>query len=1839
MMIDAPGSPLGAPVIKATTAMWKKAENETPPLGVLCVEILSNDTIRVKMGNGVNTYKELPYFANEYTLSKVADWAPNVPYEKNNLVSYNGSLMMALENLEPSTVFDASKWKAISSQEVSNEIASKLPSVDANHNLLDNATAVASPTDLKINFSFYNLYNKETGQKVCTIPLADETNSGAMSAAAYAQLQNNTTRIQALEGRVSFFLVDMSAIGSDTPTQAELLALFKTASGMDDPFDGATLVSEDNTSIRYRYYASAATWKLDNTGGVGIASQNNLGVVSGSTEKGKVFVEADGSMSLNDYDKIVEGKTYNAKGLSTDVDGSGNLPCVTEANLQTDSEDENKSIMDLIVKEDGVTKTGIKGISINGVRMDFEEKLLSIHTASERENFHLENGPYKVTSPYATVDMYGHLVIFDEEVPGKGIIRKPNGEIQEVTDLGIYAPDSSVNLIHILGPKDEEVCYIVNEKSQSTTLLFYPDGTYKTVDMPNGNSAYTPQNIQNVELLTSVDYERHSLFMYDHKKGVAGGGISAYILLQLETGKVSVVDETTPPCTGYGDTFDLTKQFTAMKLTWEGNTDYKDLEPDSSNVIDTTYADSSMGNRRLPYKTGAWNTMHGSVRKYRPITAEHNGVYHSELGAQIMWEFGSSATNTQVLFATPEGFLGWSNGFAANVSAENRNYREIELRSGDYAGKKAIILYSNKNTSTNHIFFVNTPDGNPEKTVCSILETNTANLNAINDRNPIASGTVIPWRPNHVLVDKHRIYFADGDENITDTITKQHRWFTYINQSEIAPCESVGEEVYRQFDLHCIDAQAGVEDGVTREWNACGFEFMEYINFGTEANPYKGILVKGIGNIDVFLPDEPDEWVDPVTIPSIEAGEGEEVEEEPTYIPGYWKNAPYFVHRDDNSSNFNPLKVPTNMRNWARYANTCATWHRHHFQCLGIGNYIENPAINPTNRVLDYYLDEITGKVVCGAIYFDKEANTTKNVGLPIIVSDDLMLFWNFDGSANCLALFWNPENEMADYVSPDDFEPIFNGDWTPPRGTTGLILYKEMDLSASLMQEGYVANLYFFDPDTSRSDYVKLAIKRNYPTMEADEGDEASERPSVASQFVPEYSLPALPRQMAVGNLIAYSNNRVILTTAGNDTVCSYLTVNSGQALAVMYPDNCHLKDVYDITNPFNPEESSNRAYAIFAGDKSFFYVLERDVLTGIPQLTRYSMAEKVQGRLWALPHGEVDGVKTLRFAMGAPNFKNATPGTPFTIIERIGGTVQGDANPFEFTKVRDVKLELEDGLFAGDAGTLSTPELIPYDKGSVRFGNQEFNFNNLEGSTYSANQDMELLGIDDDGQPVYGQRDSHGTNNYIWANPTANSFNSKLDKVVAEVGMDAGKDNWYNLRPMTNNYMPARKIADGWKAFAEDTPFSTDGDSSLELAVKGGENATVWLLSEDSTRTGYFNLGEHRFKKALVSLAVASSANNKLKEGKRIQVLFDIPSANLKGSTIAAFATRNIMNSCFNATFRKEKFSLLLTYYDVLDHVPAIFDLSGEHEISAADFLNHTAQLPVYAPVQSIDPEAPLFDLHTNQILSGIYHRRNNQLPNALEGPEGEIPPYFEFTDDNCSMVFKGADNLPIEGIKPFYDQVRTCHPRAGDRASIVFMNRDEYDLENGTAYVSCFLMDENNVAKFQQIEFPDANEIIKALSYTNNKMEFFATVKSWSLTFPTLSPERIDIAPLATASVYFNFGLELAMLLSDDGFNVHMYVPQSLVITYKGEVVETISLKDLILRGQTMAEYMSIINTMSVNLVNANKVITQMAEMNNALLKKCQILEAKVGYMEVDTLYAKNLLLESKYPDVTY
>lgn len=172
-----------------------------------------------------------------------------------------------------------------------------------------------STTSIKLDGAKQNILTGATSTSTITLPVASGSQAGIMNASTYTAIQTNANNINAiLNGSVAVSGLPAS------PTQAELATAWRMATGLSDLVNGAKILDNTNQKI-WTYYLNVLTWyesPVGETITVSTATNSSQGIVQGdATTDGKVFVESNGTMSLNGWDQVVDDIADNMADIAS----------------------------------------------------------------------------------------------------------------------------------------------------------------------------------------------------------------------------------------------------------------------------------------------------------------------------------------------------------------------------------------------------------------------------------------------------------------------------------------------------------------------------------------------------------------------------------------------------------------------------------------------------------------------------------------------------------------------------------------------------------------------------------------------------------------------------------------------------------------------------------------------------------------------------------------------------------------------------------------------------------------------------------------------------------------------------------------------------------------------------------------------------------------------------------------------------------------------------------------------------------------------------------------------------------------------------------------------------------------------------------------------------------------------------------------------------------------------------------------------------------------------------------------------------------------------------------
>lgn len=168
-------------------------------------------------------------------------------------------------------------------------------------NVINNVAIDAQANNVNLTSKSINIKTGAiTNNANIALPIASSTQMGLMPKESYELLGDLSNRVNSLEGETSRYYYS----ASENPTAAQI-DTFAREQGKVPPFAGVAIIVAGTYHI-WRYYENNNIgWRDDGVDTVQQATNTSLGIVKGSDSYGKIFVENDGSMSLNGWDTII----------------------------------------------------------------------------------------------------------------------------------------------------------------------------------------------------------------------------------------------------------------------------------------------------------------------------------------------------------------------------------------------------------------------------------------------------------------------------------------------------------------------------------------------------------------------------------------------------------------------------------------------------------------------------------------------------------------------------------------------------------------------------------------------------------------------------------------------------------------------------------------------------------------------------------------------------------------------------------------------------------------------------------------------------------------------------------------------------------------------------------------------------------------------------------------------------------------------------------------------------------------------------------------------------------------------------------------------------------------------------------------------------------------------------------------------------------------------------------------------------------------------------------------------------------------------------------------------
>lgn len=148
------------------------------------------------------------------------------------------------------------------------------------------------------------------------LPVASETQAGVINPATYGSIQDSAEKIELLLN-ASVAVNDLAA----APSQDDLTAAWKTATGKDELINGAKILDVTNNKT-WTYYSNDTTWVSVDNNNPTIELKNFTNEAAGqikgdNTTDGKVQAEADGTGSVKGWDTVKTDISNNASAITT----------------------------------------------------------------------------------------------------------------------------------------------------------------------------------------------------------------------------------------------------------------------------------------------------------------------------------------------------------------------------------------------------------------------------------------------------------------------------------------------------------------------------------------------------------------------------------------------------------------------------------------------------------------------------------------------------------------------------------------------------------------------------------------------------------------------------------------------------------------------------------------------------------------------------------------------------------------------------------------------------------------------------------------------------------------------------------------------------------------------------------------------------------------------------------------------------------------------------------------------------------------------------------------------------------------------------------------------------------------------------------------------------------------------------------------------------------------------------------------------------------------------------------------------------------------------------------
>lgn len=250
------------------------------------------------------------YYKNKYFLCKGKYTLNGEEYIPGNFAMSSGSEWVKIAN--SGQVISVNGKDGIVVLEASDVGALSLKQADKD--VIEGLNISYNGDNVYLNKQFVNIATADTTELTEQIKLASDTQAGLMSTADYNQIRNNTSRIEALEGKTTRLLYT-----EKTNPTAEEINTFVTGLGYTAPFEGIAVVINETYHIWHYYENNSIGWKDDGVDTVTQFTNEALGTIKGAEVDGKVYAETDGTGSVYGWAALKSTVNDIAKNLDSYV--------------------------------------------------------------------------------------------------------------------------------------------------------------------------------------------------------------------------------------------------------------------------------------------------------------------------------------------------------------------------------------------------------------------------------------------------------------------------------------------------------------------------------------------------------------------------------------------------------------------------------------------------------------------------------------------------------------------------------------------------------------------------------------------------------------------------------------------------------------------------------------------------------------------------------------------------------------------------------------------------------------------------------------------------------------------------------------------------------------------------------------------------------------------------------------------------------------------------------------------------------------------------------------------------------------------------------------------------------------------------------------------------------------------------------------------------------------------------------------------------------------------------------------------------------------------------------